>query len=44
MFDNAGLNSVNFSNHSLRAIDVSRMYNQGVPEKLIMERSGYLST
>lgn len=30
-------------NHSLRATGISRLYNGGVPEKLIMERSGHLS-
>ena len=44
MFLEAGLDSINISNHSLRATGVSRMYNKGIPEKLIMERSGHLST
>ena len=44
MFDDAGLNGVNISNHSLRATGVSRMYKKGVSEKLIMEKSGHLST
>ena len=30
-------------NHSLRATGISRLYNSGVPEKLIMKRSGHLS-
>ena len=30
-------------NHSLRATGISHLYNSGVPEKLIMERSGHLS-
>ena len=40
MFLEAGLDSINISNYSLRATSVSRM---GIPEKL-MERSGHLST
>ena len=31
------------SNHSLCATSISRLYSAGVPEKLIMERSGHLS-
>ena len=32
------------SMHSLRATSVSRLFEEGVSEKLIMERSGHLST
>lgn len=32
------------SNHSLRATGASNMYQAGVPEKLIQERTGHLST
>jgi len=38
----AGLN-VNYTNHSLRATAVTRMYNTGVPENLIAEKSGHKS-
>lgn len=44
MFESAGLDGENISNHSLRATGVSRMFAQGVPEKMIMERSGHLSS
>ena len=43
MFIEAGFDSENVSNHSLRATGISRMYSGGVAEKLIMERSGHLS-
>ena len=33
----------NFSNHSLRATSITRMYDAGVPEKQIMKRSGHKS-
>lgn len=36
MFVSAGLNTDGISNHSLRATGVSRMYNEGIAEKLIM--------
>ena len=39
----AGLDTARKSNHSLRATGISRMYSSGVPEKVIMERSGHLS-
>ena len=39
----AGVDTTNKSNHSLRATAISRMYQRNVPEKLIMERSGHLS-
>ena len=32
-----------YTNHSLRATAVSRMYNSGVPEKIIAEKSGHKS-
>lgn len=38
-----GINAENKSNHSLRSTAISRMYENKVPEKLIMERSGHLS-
>ena len=37
----AGLSG--YTNHSLHATAVSRMYNTGVPEKIIAERSGHRS-
>ena len=43
MFESAGLQAETKSNHSLRATGISRLYSAGVPEKLIMERSGHLS-
>ena len=39
----AGINPENRSNHSLRSTAISRMYENKVPDKLIMERSGHLS-
>ena len=33
-----------YTNHSLRAMAITRMYNAGVPEKLIAETSGHKST
>ena len=44
LFLSAGLDAENISNHSIRATGVTRLYDEGVPEKLIMERSGHLST
>ena len=38
-----GINVENKSNHSLRSTAISRMYENKVPAKLIMERSGRLS-
>ena len=32
-----------FTNHSLRAYGVTKLYNSNVPEKIIMERSGHRS-
>ena len=43
MFIEAGFDSENVSNHSLRATGISRMYSGGVAENLMMERSGHLS-
>ena len=43
MFVAAGMDSSDIHNHSLRASGITRMYTEGVPEKLIMERSGHLS-
>ena len=43
MFTHAGLDCDGVHNHSLRATGISRMYNSGIAEKLIMERSGHLS-
>lgn len=43
MFEAASLDCDCICNHSLRATGISRLYNKGVPEKLIMERSGHLS-
>ena len=40
----AGIDDSNKSNQSLRATGISRMYSSGVPEKLIMERSGHISS
>ena len=44
IFNQAGLDSHNVSNHSLRATSISRHYRASIPEKVIMERSGHLST
>ena len=43
IFSKAHLNTDKKSNHSLRATSISRMYRASLPEKVIMERSGYLS-
>ena len=40
----AGVDAGDKSNHSLRATGISRLFTSGVPEKLIMERSGHIST
>ncbi len=32
-----------YTNHSLRATAVTRMFNKGVPEKLIAEKTGHRS-
>ena len=42
LFVAAGLDPENISNHSLRATGVTRLYDNGVPEKMIMEWSGHL--
>ncbi len=39
----SGLTDNHHTNHSLRATAVTRMYNTGVPEKLIAEKSGHRS-
>ena len=44
MYGSAGLDSKGVSNHSLRTTGISRMYAEGIPEKMIMERSGHLSS
>ena len=38
------VDAIHKSNHSLRATGISRLFTSGVPEKLIMERSGHIST
>ena len=43
IFEGAKIDTTNKSNHSLRATAISRMYQNSIPEKLIMERSGHLS-
>ena len=43
MFALAGLNHKNTPNHSFRATGITRMYDGGIPEKIIMERSGHHS-
>ena len=43
ILDEANIDTTNKSNHSLRATAISRMHENNVPEKLIMERSGHLS-
>lgn len=40
MFMAAGLDSSNINNHGLRASGITQMYSEGLPDKLIMERSG----
>jgi hypothetical protein len=35
---------VHYTNHSLRATAITRMFNSGVPEKVIAENSGHRST
>ena len=34
---------MSYTNHSLRATAMTRMFNQGVPEKVIAEKSGHRS-
>ena len=43
MFSLAGLNHENISDHSLRATAITRLYDGGIREKMIMERSGHFS-
>ena len=40
----AGLDPKDVSNHSLRATSISRLYRASIPENVIMEGSGHLST
>ena len=42
LFGKSGL-EVHYTNHSLRATAVTRMFNSGVPEKIIGEKSGHRS-
>ena len=35
---------VHYTNHSLRAIAITRMFNSGLPETIIAENSGHKST
>ncbi len=35
---------VHYTNHSLRATAITRMFNSGIPEKVIAETSGHKST
>ena len=35
---------VRYTNHSLRATAITRMFNSGIPEKVIAETSGHRST
>ena len=35
---------VHYTNHSLRATAITRMFNSGIPEKVIAENSGHRST
>ena len=35
---------MHYTNHSLRATAITRMYNAGVPETIIAEKSGHRST
>ena len=34
---------LHYTNHSLRATGITRLFNSGVPEKVIAERSGHRS-
>ena len=43
IFQLAGLSAESKTNHSLRATGITRLYAAGVPEKVIMDRSGHLS-
>ena len=42
IFEKAGLQN-KYSNHSLRATSITRMFNAGITEKVIAERSGHQS-
>ena len=42
IFEKAGLQE-KYSNHSLRATSITRMFNAGITEKVIAERSGHRS-
>ena len=44
MLHSAGIDDANKSNHGLRATGISRLYQSGLPEKLIMERPGHISS
>ena len=44
ILNEAGVDTTKKSNHSLRATAITRMYESNVPTKLIMERSGHLSS
>ena len=41
--EKAGLET-HYTNHSLRATAITRMFNSGIPEKVIAENSGHRST
>ena len=41
--ESANVSNENKTNHSLRATAISRMFNEKVPEKIIMEHWGHLS-
>ena len=41
MFKEAGLNADKITNHSLRATATTRMIDAGIPEKVIMDRTGH---
>ena len=43
MFKEAGLNADKITNHSLRATATTRMIDAGIPEKVIMDRTGHHS-
>ena len=44
ILNEVGVETTYKSNHSLRATAITRMYESNVPTKLIMERSGHLSS
>lgn len=43
MFKEAGINADRMTNHSLRATATTRMIDAGIPEKVIMDRTGHHS-